>query len=164
MQEEWLPVENFPDYVVSNFGYVQNAMTGRFMSRSPVQHGTMTVAMMRNGRQYRRSVSGLVAQTFLELPPRDDFNTPTHLDGDRNNCRVDNLVWRPRWFAINFHIERRDNPFKGWTRDIRLNVTGEVFDTLSVPAEKYGLLEQEIHRSLVNGHLCFPHGFTFMFC
>ena len=53
-------------------------------------------------------------------------------------------------------------PFANWTRDIRLNETGEVFDSLSAPAEKYGLLEREIHKAIVNGTQVFPYGFTFM--
>lgn len=163
MQEEWLPVEDFPDYSVSNYGYVQNARTGRMMSLSPVQYGMLTVAMMYDGKQFRRSVAGLVARAFLPAPPREDFNTPIHLDGDRKNCRVDNLELRPRWFAINYHLERKHQPFQNWTRDIRLDQTGEVFDSLTAAATKYGLLENDIHHSLVNRTAVFPQGFTFTF-
>lgn len=163
MQEEWLPIDGFDEYVLSNYGTVRNELTGRTMTRSPVQYGMLTVAMMRGGVQIRRSIGTLVAQHFLPAPEREDFNTPIHLDGDRANCRVDNLMWRPRWFAINFHLERRHGPFDGWSRDIRLLETGEVFDTLKHPAEKYGLLEREIHRSLTNGTIVYPQGFRFIF-
>lgn len=163
MQEEWLPVEGFPDYVVSNYGYVQNVLSGKTLSNSPVQYGMLTVAMMKDAQQFRRSVAGLVAREFLPPPLREDFNTPIHLDGDRANCRVDNLAWRPRWFAINYHLEKKHRPFAGFHSDIRLMETGEVFDTLTAPATKYGLLEREIHRSLVQGVRVFPAGYTFIF-
>lgn len=163
MQEEWLPIEGFPDYNINNYGSVMNARSGRILTRSPVQYGMLTASLMLDGVQYRRSIATLVAQHFLPVPEREDFNTPIHLDGDRANCRVDNLMWRPRWFAINFHLERRSDPFAGWERDIRLLETGEVFETLREPAEKYGLLEREIHRSLTNGMLVYPQGFRFIF-
>ena len=162
-QEEWCPIEGFPDYIVSNYGYVKNALTDRMMSRSPVQYGMLTIAMMYDSKQYRRSVATLVAQHFLPKPEREDFNTPIHLDGDRANCRVDNLVWRPRWFAINYHLEFKHPPFPRWNQDIILEQTGEVFETLREPASKYGLLEREIHKALVNGGRCFPHGYTFLY-
>lgn len=163
MQEEWLPVEGFDDYVVSNYGYVKNALTDRVLSSSPVQYGMLTVAMVKDGKQYRRSISGLVARAFLPDPAREDFNTPIHLDGDRQNCRVDNLLWRPRWFAVNYHLEWKHRPFAGFHSDIRLMETGEVFDTLREPAQKYGMLEREIHRSLLQGTRVFPTGYTFIF-
>lgn len=163
MQEEWMPIENFPDYVVSNYGYVQNVVSGRMLGRSPVQSGMMTVAMMYDKLQYRRSLASLVARAFLLPPIREDFNTPIHLDGDKKNCRADNLMWRPRWFAINYHIQARDNRFKVWTKDFRLNETGEIFEHPREPAQKYGLLESEIHKALVNQTPVFPTGFTFMF-
>jgi len=161
MLEEWLPLEEFPDYAVSNYGYVMNLNTGKTLSRSPVQYGMLTVALMHDGQQYRRSIATLVATHFIEAPPREDFNTPIHLDGDRANCRADNLAWRPRWFAVNYHMERRHPQFTDWKADFRLNETWEVFDNLSVPAMKYGLLEREIHKSIVEGKQTFPQGFTF---
>lgn len=163
MQEEWMQLEEFPDYAVSNYGYVQNTARGRSISRSAVQYGMMTVAMMLDGRQYRRSIATLVAQAFLPPPPREDFNTPIHLDGDRKNCRADNLAWRPRWFAIAYHQEKRSTYYDKWTRDFRLEQTGEVFDNIRVPSQKYGLLERDIHLSLVNGGYAAPHGYSFEF-
>lgn len=162
MQEEWLPIDEFPDYVVSNYGSIRNALTGRFMKLSPVQYGMPTVAMMFDGHQSRRSVAGLVANAFIPKP-REDFNTPIHLDGDRKNCRIDNLMWRPRWFAVNYHTELRKQPFDDWSDDIRLVQTGEVFEHPMEPAMKYGLLQREIHQSIVNQRVVFPHGYTFVF-
>jgi len=161
MQEEWLEIEDFPGYYVSNYGYVRSEHSDRMLTLSPVQYGMPTVGLMRDQLQYRRAVSGLVARAFLDEPEREDFNTPIHLDGDRKNCRVDNLMWRPRWFAVNYHKERITPPFPQWSRDIRLAQTGEIFDNPSQAAQKYGLLERDIHRSLVNGSPVAPYGFFF---
>jgi hypothetical protein len=118
---------------------------------------------MLDGKQYRRSVSGLVAQAFLDDPVREDFNTPIHLDGDRKNCRADNLEWRPRWFAVNYHKERLNPPFPKWTRDIRLMDTLEIFDNPSQAAVKYGLLERDIHKAIVQGLTVFPFNYEFQY-
>ena len=163
MLQEWMPIEEFPEYSVSNDGYVVNNATGRILSNSTVQYNMRTVAFSIGGEQHRRSVAVLVARAFLPEPPRDDFNTIIHLDGDRANCRSDNLAWRPRWFAINYHMERHKKPYRNFHEDIRIVETWEVFDTLSEPAMKYGLLERDIHRSLFEQTRVYPVGYTFMF-
>lgn len=161
--EEWNLVDGFPDYIVSNHGRIKNIHTDRVMSLSPIQTEMLTVGLMHNGLQYRRSVAGIVARAFLEPPPRDDFTTPIHLDGDKKNCMASNLAWRPRWFAINYHMERKNPPFPDWDQDIRLMDNLELFANPSEAAVKYGLLERDIHRSLVNGVQVFPWGFVFAF-
>lgn len=159
--EEWLPIEDFPDYVVSNFGRVKNVHTDRILSPSLVQYDTPIVGLMLDGRQYKRSLSGLVARAFLPEPARDDFNTPIHLDGDKINCSLENLAWRPRAFAINFHLERKHPVYPDWDEDIRLMDTYEIFSNPAEAAIKYGILERDIHRSIVTGMTVFPHGFSF---
>lgn len=163
MSEDWMVVEGFPDYAVSSYGYVQNMRTGRILSRSPIQYGMLTAPMMYEGKQYRRSIATLVAKAFLPQPEDRHFDTPIHLDGDRANCHVDNLAWRPRWFAMSYNAEVKRPPFGKWTHDIRLLDTGEIFEHPREAAEKYGLLQSEIHRSLVNGTQCFPYGYKFIY-
>lgn len=163
MLEEWLQIEDFPDYYISNYGRVKSEISNRNLMWSPIQYGIPTVGLMRDGKQWRRSVPVLVAKTFLPPPLREDFDTPIHLDGDRSNPRADNLMWRPRWFAVNFHKQRTTSPYPNWNRDIQLVETGEVFDNPSQIAEKYGLLEDAIHKAILNGTEVFPQGYTFRF-
>ena len=164
MLEEWRPIEEFPDYIVSTLGRVHNGRTRRPVGISLVTNiiPMPTVALQKDLKQYRRSLARLVAVTFLEQP-HEHFNTPINLDGDRLNCRVDNLAWRPRWFAIRYHMERAEQAFAQWTRAIRLDQTWEVFSHISEPAIKYGLLERDIHKSLVEGTAVFPHNYTFRY-
>lgn len=166
MLEEWRPIEEFPEYVVSNYGRVKNARTGRMVGVALVSNynnnSMPTVALQKDHKQYRRGLARIVATTFLEQP-FEHFNTPINLDGDRMNCAVDNLAWRPRWFAIRYHMERVEDPFSYWTRPIRLNQTWEVFGHINEPAVKYGELVREIHKSLVEGTPVFPHRHTFIY-
>lgn len=166
MLEEWLPIDEFPGYYVSNYGRVRSEMSNRNLKWSPVQYGVPTVGLMKEDgghlRQFRRSVPLLVARAFLPAPV-EPADTPIHLDGDRSNPRADNLAWRPRWFAVCYHKERAKDPYPNWTRDIVLLDTGEVFAHPRDAAMKYGELEIDIYKSVMNRRKIFPHGHTYRF-
>ncbi len=102
MTEIWRPIEAFPGYSVSDHGRIRADKSGRILQLNLNQYGLVQVGLMREGVQYHRSVPLLVARAFLE-PPFEPFDTPINLDGDRHNNHVDNLVWRPRWFAIRYN-------------------------------------------------------------
>jgi hypothetical protein len=160
-REVWQEIEDFPGYAVSDQGRVLNEDTGNVLKCSPVRFGTPTVGLFRDGVQYRRSVSRLVAVAWLPVPDKEYFNTPTHLDGNRQNCCADNLAWRPRWFAIAYHQERNENRFNDWKTDFILVETGEVFQHPRDCATKYGMLQKDIFMSLIRGNDVFPQWFTF---
>lgn len=163
MDEKWLTVEEFPDYVVSNYGEVYNGNTGRILSENLVQYGIPTVGLYQDGKQYRRSVPVLVALAFLDAPPYNPLQkyAPIHLDGDRQNCRADNLMWRPRWFAVNYHRERLQTSFPNWTAPFECRNTGEIFEHPRDAAMKYGLLETHIHMSVIYGKPVYPGDYHF---
>lgn len=103
MQEDYIEIEEFPNYYVSNFGKVVNmARGGAELAQHINQQGIVRVGMVRDRIQHTRAVAPLVGHAFLPDPPQE-HNTIIHLDGNRQNCRADNLMWRPRWFAIKFH-------------------------------------------------------------
>src|SRR5437764_79087 len=118
--DDWLPVEGFPGYSVNPLGQVMRNSTGRLLEPRLNQYEVAYVGLMREWQQCIRSLPRLVARAFLP-PPSDIFDTPIQLDGDPFNCRVDNLMWRPRWYAIlykrQFH-ERYGNPIRGRVRSV----------------------------------------------
>lgn len=102
MREEWVVIDDFPDYAVSDYGNVKNIRTNKLLSLSHTKQGAVKVGLFGNGKQNTRSVKVLVADVFVE--GRDEvFDTPIHLDGDQNNCTAANLLWRPRGFAWSYH-------------------------------------------------------------
>jgi hypothetical protein len=97
----------------------------------------------------------MVARAFLS-EPSDIFDTPIQLDGDPANCNVDNLMWRPRWYAIQYKRqfrERYDNPIN---TPIRSVADGETFSNSLEAACRYGLLEREVVLSVVNRTPAWP--------
>lgn len=153
--EQWKSIEFFPGYSVSDHGRIRTDKSGRILALNENQFGVVQVGLMREGIQYHRSVPLLVAKAFL---PRDaaPFDTPINLDGDRHNNRVENLTWRPRWFAIKYNQQFRqpyENPIM--TRIVDLK-TGDVSENSSACAQRYGLLEQDLVLSILNRTYVWP--------
>jgi hypothetical protein len=155
----WVEIEEFPNYAVSNRGLVCNEGTGRILSLSTNQSGVVNVGLVKDHVQYKRSVATLVAKAFLPPPPEPRFDTPLHLNGNRDHNFVENLVWRPRPFAIAYR-EQLKKPYKNRIEAPILNVdTGEIFESSLAAAKKYGLLERAVVMAALNeGVRVFPTG------
>lgn len=154
-QLEWMPISEFPDYLVSNLGDVVNGKTGRWIQLSATQRGTTKVGLVHHGKQYTRSVSVLVAEAFV--PGRDEiYDTPIHLDGDKTNCRADNIAWRPRWFALAYAQQFNnisDNDRLGPLRDI---TTDQRYYDIVEAGTLHGLLFKDVRRAIVMKESVFP--------
>lgn len=155
MSERWKRIRGFPDYSVSNTGLIRSEKSGRVLSLTPNQYGVVCVGMMKDGEQRHRSVPLLVARAFL---PRDrpPFDTPINLDGDRLNNNIENLTWRPRWFAAKYNRQFRHpypNPILEPIIDLR---TGEISENSFECAKRYGLLEEDLVLSILNRTYVWP--------
>lgn len=155
MIEKWLPIELFPEYLVSNFGMVRSRLSGRILALNENQSGLVQVGLMRDGIQHHRSVPLLVAKAFVP-ETRGPFDTPINLDGDRYNNHTNNLEWRPRWFAIKYNQQFRypyDRPILLPIIDLK---TKEVSENSSECAKRYGLLEKDLILSILNRTYVWP--------
>lgn len=151
----WEPIDEFPNYSVSNTGQVRNENTGHILVLTRNQYGLVQVGLMKNGNQYKRGIAKLVALAFLDPPPTEAFNTPINLDGDRLNNEVENLMWRPRWFAVKYH-KQFEKPSRGFNSPIFEVKTGEQFPNSWAAATKYGLLDREIYIATLNRTYVWP--------
>lgn len=154
-EDEWNPVADFPGYSVNPLGQVRKDSTGRLLHTRVNQYGVPYVGLMREWRQCIRSLPRLVATAFL---PESNaiFDTPINLDGDRSNCQVENLAWRPRWYAVYYNNqfkERYDNPIDA---PIIEGDTLEKFPNSLAAACTFGLLEREVVLSILNRTLTWP--------
>lgn len=161
--EEWIAVEGFPGYSVNTLGQVQKDSTGRVLRTRLNQYGVPYVGLMRNWRQCIRSLPRLVATAFIPQP-NPIFDTPINLNGDRTDCRVENLMWRPRWYAIYYanqfktspdgaFTDRYDNPIDAPIRDAE---TDDEYPNSLAAACANGLLEREVVLSILNRTLTWP--------
>lgn len=154
--DDWVPVQGFPGYSVHPDGVVRRDANGRILRIKVNQYGLAYVGMAHKLRQCQRSLALLVANAFIPRPPKKPFDTPITLDGNRTNCAVTNLMWRPYWFARMYHRQFRypfDMPIEAPIRDLEGD---EVFpDSLEV-AKRYGLLERDVVLSILNKTYAWP--------
>lgn len=153
--DNWHPVPGFSEYSINPLGQVMRDSTRRIISPRYNQYGVPYVGLMREWQQCIRSLPRLVARTFLP-PPSDIFDTPIQIDGDPTNCRVDNLMWRPRWYAILYKRQfedRYDNPLN---EPIHAVNERERFSNSLEAACRYGLLEREVVLSVLNRTPAWP--------
>jgi hypothetical protein len=155
----FVPIEDFPDYYVGEEGIIINSITGRGMVLSPTENGDLTVGLMRDGVQYRRSVKGIVARAFVD-GETELFDTPILLDGVKSNLNADNIVWRPRWFAWKYSNQLSD-PYPDWYYDGPIVCGNMKYDTILEASTFHGLLCADIYRSIQNDERVFPTGQIF---
>jgi hypothetical protein len=155
MPERWKIIPEFTWYSVSDWGRIRSDKSGRILALNENQSGLVNVGLVKGGVQYHRSVPLLVATAFI-FRPYGPFDTPINLDGDRFNNHVDNLEWRPRWFAIKYHMQFKrqpDNPIEIPIFDIDTNVISQNSFECAI---SYGLLEDEIIDSVYTGRPVWP--------
>lgn len=161
MQVEWRQIEEFPTYAVSYMGDVQNTETDRYMSKLVNQRGIVHVGLTRDRKLHKRSLTRLVAESFIEKPRdtsneiRTAFDTPINLDGDRTNNCGDNLLWRPRWFATKF-FQQFQQDHACFNRPVEVIETGEIFETSFAAATALGVLDREIAISVMTNNYVWP--------
>ena len=95
--EKWKDIKGYEGlYQVSNLGRIksfQKEPEGRIMHVSWGNWADYHVVLSKNGRQRGFSVHRLVAQAFVPNPHPRKFTIVYARDGDRTNCRADNLYW-----------------------------------------------------------------------
>jgi hypothetical protein len=152
---EWVLVEGFPKYSVNKLGQVRRDSFDRLVRPQMNQTGSVYVPLMREGVLKQRSLALIVAKAFLP-EPTPPFDTPINLNGDRWDCRVENLMWRPRGFAIRYHQQFRDPYERPVKAPLRARDHQEVFpDSLSA-AKRYGLLERDVVLSMQYNTYAWP--------
>lgn len=136
------PLPLFPGYWVSNRGYIKHERSKAPLRPQVNQGGTIYVSLNRESRAANRSLAKIVAETFLP-EPEPDFDTPINLNGDRFDCRAENLAWRPFWFARKYHQQ-----FGGGRGDfsnpVYLPEEDRHFESVWDAAITYGLLVRDI--------------------
>src|SRR5574344_275820 len=101
--EVWKPIQDYPNYDVSNYGNVKSkkresnccynskrTTKDRIIKQSTNLKGYYTVCLFKNGK-HTKTVHKLVASTFLDN--RENYNCVNHIDGNKKNNNVENLEW-----------------------------------------------------------------------
>lgn len=148
MKTKWHTLDEFPDYAVSNYGEVVNIKTEMPRRTSINQQGIVKISLYQGRELITRSVAVMVAEAFVD-GHTEFFNTPIHLDGDRENCRADNLMWRPRWFAVQYHRQFQAPDFHRMDVHVMEVNTGREYYSVKDACIDLGLFYQDVFRSYV---------------
>lgn len=96
---EWLPVVGYEGlYVASSLGQVRslprNTTRGQLIRQRHDPNGYLMVTLSKNGEHVTHRVHILVLTAFRGVCPFGKEGA--HDDGDKDNCRLDNLFWKTR--------------------------------------------------------------------
>lgn len=160
MEEIWVDVYEFPNYAVSNYGRIRNNERSKIIKLSKTKQGAVKVNFALRGKQYTRSVKVLVAESFVDGRSYI-FDTPVHLDGDQENNTAENIVWRPRWFALKYSRQFDNAKLYRKRRPIFDKRSGEIYETILDAAKENGLLCSALLIDIVNQNPTFPTGQIF---
>jgi hypothetical protein len=145
----WREVPRSPNYEVSDQGEVRNKKYGRTLTPSKTQQGHLKVNLPVEGKVKTRQVNHIVGEVFLPEPHRSDFISLIHLDGGKTNCAASNLAWRPRYFAIRYHLQFESQIWKESRIPIVDIKDGRIYETIQEASVEHGLILSEI---LVSAH------------
>lgn len=155
LEEIWEVVEEFPNNAVSNFGRVEDIDKKRLVPTRLNKQGFVIVTVRDDmNRQHTRSVALLVAHAFVPSQDVTYFNSVIHLNGDREDCRAMNLMWRTRAMALRYHRMFEEEPLRV---SVRIPETGEWFSSLRELCTTYGLVEDIAYSQMGNGTPCWPY-------
>lgn len=152
--ERWARIEDFPLYEVSSFGNIRNSLSGVLLKPQKNQGGNRMVRLRHLGETSTRGVARIVCTAFNGAPDEDDGlwpqNTPMHLDHDRDNCYASNLIWRPRWYAIQYMQEWSNGPTKEPNRQVIDLRTAQVYSNAFEAGHELGILERFVNHQCWN--------------
>ena len=110
--EIWRPIQDYADlYEVSDRGRVRSIARdvrvdlpgggvtihrrqSVVLATKPKRNGSLIVCLSRKNKPFSVAVNRLVLETFIGPRPRGLLAIPN--DGDKGNCALENLTWRPR--------------------------------------------------------------------
>ena len=96
MNEIWLPIKNYEDYSISNFGNIRHFDK----PLKPSGYPYYSVTLCKNGTTKNHHIHRLVAETFIPNP--NNLECVNHIDENKLNNRVDNLEWLSRGDNSNY--------------------------------------------------------------
>ena len=90
--EIWKPIIGWEDiYAISNYGYVKNIITNKYIAGDINNFGYHRVTLYNNNFHKRYFRHRLVAMHFIENP--NNYKFVNHIDGIKSNNSIYNLEW-----------------------------------------------------------------------
>ena len=139
MKEEWKDIPEFEGfYQVSNFGNVKNIKTNHILKGGDNGRGYRFIFLCYNKKK-RFYIHRLVATAFIDNP--NNYPEVNHIDGDKNNNRVDNLEWCS---SLMNSLHKRYVLEKTNCKAVKCIETNRVFNSITEASKLYNLQRTKI--------------------
>ena len=167
MEEQWKQIEDYPRYEVSTLGNVRQIGKDSNLSSQMAKGGAWFVKLASADGITSKSIKVLVAEAFVPKPEGHDpdiFDTAVQLVVNTKDVRASKIVWRPRWFAIQFRRQIGEAQHTGkWDMPVMNLDTGSQHASILTAALHDGVLLKDIYRSAGQGRTTFPEGHRYEF-
>ena len=96
IKEQWKVIAQFPNYEISNYGRVRRVWKNHTKLKKTRLNecGYEIIHLSKDGTNKHRPIHRLVAVAFIDNP--NNLPEVNHIDGNKENNRVDNLEWVTR--------------------------------------------------------------------
>ncbi len=168
-KERWKDIPEFKGYQISDLGRVRSIKRldsagrkrkGKMLNHGLNKNGYIYIILCKEGKQYNRRISALVAAAFLGHDRTKTRDVISYKDGNKTNCKFNNLIIRTqkesirasikrkkkdKYIGINY-VESRDK----WIADIYLNKKSYKlgsFDTKEEAIQEYERAEKEFKET-----------------
>lgn len=92
--EKWQTIDEFPDYEVSNMGWVRDIKTKTIRPIFTTSTGYFGVSLKNNGKWKNQLLHRLIASAFV--PGKEDGLVINHINGNKIDNSPSNLEWVTR--------------------------------------------------------------------
>ncbi len=173
MKEVWKSIEGYEGmYEISNLGRIKSfkadKQNGKILKLKNSTSGYSKCALFKDNHPTTFTIHKLVAQAFI--PNTDNKSQINHIDGNKENNRVDNLEWctpkenmkhasktglikrgrRNKRVKKNSKTKEKYIAPKGEysknAKKVLCVTTGEVFNCIKYASEKYGIDNSDISK------------------
>jgi hypothetical protein len=157
--DEYVEIENYPDYYINRSGDVisKKGIKERHLSTKPLDKGYKNVKMInKNGERRREFIHRILAKTFIENT--DNQSIVRHLDDNKLNNTLDNLAWG----------NQQDNTDDAVRNGIIIRnsiycyETDTIYTSAHEASQKIGIRESSIQQA-ARGLMCHAKGYHFCY-
>ena len=89
--EIWKSLDEFPNYMFSNYGRIKNISLNILMSECRDSDGYVVIGLRNNKGRCTRRIHKIIATLFCENP--NNYTTVNHINHIRHDNRAKNLEW-----------------------------------------------------------------------
>lgn len=151
----WKRHPRFKSYAVSTEGEVKSLRTGLILTPWRVATGYLRVELYRNGKFSSEYVHRVVAETFLHRPI--GMTEVNHLNGIKNDNRLENLEWTDRKGNMQHYAKSRTKKKASYEVYDTESDKGEMFKTIAAVA-RYMNVSRDTVKYMLHGTVALPPG------